>query len=83
MPVSPTEWSAATAQQLLTRYGVLTREATHRGARMRLAKARLVDGRARAVRKEWEAHEETKQQAHGVIEKARFAIEGPTRSSAS
>ena len=26
MPVSPTEWSTATAQQLLTRYGVLTRE---------------------------------------------------------
>ncbi len=25
-PVSPTEWSTATAQQLLTRYGVLTRE---------------------------------------------------------
>jgi ATP-dependent Lhr-like helicase len=24
--VSPTEWSTATAQQLLTRYGVLTRE---------------------------------------------------------
>ena len=26
MPVSPTEWSTATAQQLLARYGVLTRE---------------------------------------------------------
>ncbi len=26
VPVSPTEWSTATAQQLLTRYGVLTRE---------------------------------------------------------
>ena len=25
-PISPTEWSTATAQQLLTRYGVLTRE---------------------------------------------------------
>jgi hypothetical protein len=42
--------------------------------------ARLVDAPARALRKEWEAHEETKQQAHGVIEKARFAMEGPTRS---
>jgi hypothetical protein len=42
--------------------------------------ARLVDGQARALRKEWEAHEETRQQAHGVIEKARFAIEGPTRA---
>ena len=42
--------------------------------------ARLVDEKARAVRKEWEAHEETRQQAHGVIEKARFAIEGPTRA---
>ena len=26
VPVSPTEWSASTAQQLLSRYGVLTRE---------------------------------------------------------
>ena len=26
VPVSPTEWSTATAQQLLSRYGVLTRE---------------------------------------------------------
>ena len=42
--------------------------------------ARLVDSRARALRKEWEAHDETKQQAHGIIEKARFAIEGPTRA---
>jgi hypothetical protein len=42
--------------------------------------ARLVDAQARALRKEWEAHEETRQQAHGLIEKARFAIEGPTRA---
>ncbi len=42
--------------------------------------ARLVDAPARALRKEWEAHDETKQQAHGIIEKARFAIEGPTRA---
>jgi len=42
--------------------------------------ARLVDVPARALRKEWEAHDETKQQAHGIIEKARFAIEGPTRA---
>jgi hypothetical protein len=42
--------------------------------------ARLVDPIARKLRKEWEAHEETRQQAHGVIEKARFAIEGPTRA---
>ena len=42
--------------------------------------ARLVDPTARKLRKEWEAHEETRQQAHGIIEKARFAIEGPTRA---
>jgi hypothetical protein len=42
--------------------------------------ARLVDAPARTLRKEWEAHEETRQQAHGVIEKARFAVEGPTRA---
>jgi hypothetical protein len=42
--------------------------------------ARLVDPQARALRKEWEAHEETRQQAHGIIEKARFALEGPTRA---
>jgi hypothetical protein len=42
--------------------------------------ARLIDGHARALRKQWEAHEETRQQAHGVIEKARFAVEGPTRA---
>lgn len=42
--------------------------------------ARLVDAPARALRKEWEANEETRQQAHGVIEKARFAMEGPTRA---
>ena len=42
--------------------------------------ARRVDAQARKLRKEWEAHEETRQQAHGVIEKARFAIEGATRA---
>jgi hypothetical protein len=42
--------------------------------------ARLVDQKARTLRKEWEAHEETRQQAHGVIEKARFEVEGPTRA---
>jgi hypothetical protein len=42
--------------------------------------ARLVDVQARALRKQWEAHDETKQQAHGVIEKARFELEGPTRA---
>jgi hypothetical protein len=42
--------------------------------------ARLVDAPARALRKEWEGHEETKQQAHATIEKARFALEGPTRA---
>jgi hypothetical protein len=41
---------------------------------------RLIDAPARALRKEWEAAEETKQQAHSLIEKARFAIEGPTRA---
>lgn len=42
--------------------------------------ARLVDAEARVLRRQWEAAEETKQQAHAVIEKARFAIEGPTRA---
>jgi hypothetical protein len=42
--------------------------------------ARLVDGEARALRRQWEAADETKQQAHAVIEKARFAIEGPSRA---
>ena len=42
--------------------------------------ARLVDAEARALRKDWEAREETKQQAHAAIEKAHFAIEGPTRA---
>ncbi len=42
--------------------------------------ARLVDAEARALRKQWEAAEETRQQAHAVIEKARFEIEGPTRA---
>jgi hypothetical protein len=39
-----------------------------------------VDSEARALRKDWEAREETKQQAHAAIEKAHFAIEGPTRA---
>lgn len=42
--------------------------------------ARLIDAPARALRKEWEAADETRQQAHGLIEKARFALEGPTRA---
>jgi hypothetical protein len=42
--------------------------------------ARLVDDQARALRKEWEAQDEVKQQAHAIIEKAHFALEGPTRS---
>jgi hypothetical protein len=42
--------------------------------------ARLVDGPARSLRKQWEAFEETKQQAHSIIEKARFALEGPNRA---
>jgi hypothetical protein len=42
--------------------------------------ARLVDDQARALRKEWESHEETKQQAHATIEKAHFELEGPTRA---
>lgn len=42
--------------------------------------ARLIDPEARTLRKQWEAHDETRQQAHAVIEKARFAIEGPTRA---
>lgn len=42
--------------------------------------ARLVDPVARSLRKEWEASDEIKRQAHGVIEKARFALEGPTRA---
>lgn len=42
--------------------------------------ARLVDAESRALRKQWEAAEETRQQAHAIIEKARFALEGPTRA---
>jgi hypothetical protein len=42
--------------------------------------ARLVDAESRVLRRQWEAAEETKQQAHAVIEKARFAIEGPSRA---
>ena len=42
--------------------------------------ARLVDAESRALRKEWEAHEETRQQAHAVIERTKFEIEGPTRA---
>jgi hypothetical protein len=42
--------------------------------------ARLLDPEARRLRKEWEALEEARQQAHGVIEKMHFALEGPTRA---
>ena len=42
--------------------------------------ARLVDAEARELRKQWEAAEETKQQAHAVIGRARFALEGPDRA---
>jgi hypothetical protein len=42
--------------------------------------ARLIDEEARSLRKQWEAADETRQQAHATIEKARFAIEGPTRA---
>ncbi len=42
--------------------------------------ARWVDGEARALRKEWEANDETRQQAHGLIEKMHFTIDGPTRA---
>jgi hypothetical protein len=42
--------------------------------------ARLVDAESRELRKQWEAAEETKQQAHAIIEKARFEMEGPTRA---
>ncbi len=42
--------------------------------------ARLVDPEARSLRKQWEANDETRQQGHGAIEKAHFALEGPTRA---
>jgi len=42
--------------------------------------ARLVDPEARALRKQWEAADETKHQAHATIEKARFALEGPAHA---
>jgi hypothetical protein len=42
--------------------------------------ARLVDAEARALRKTWEAAEETKQQAYALIGKMRFALEGPSRA---
>ncbi|MSU65412.1 MAG: S46 family peptidase [Opitutus sp.] len=42
--------------------------------------ARLVDPRARALRKQWEALDEAKQQSHAAIERAHFELEGPTRA---
>jgi hypothetical protein len=42
--------------------------------------ARLVDSEARTLRKQWEAADETRQVAHGAIEKMHFAIDGPTRA---
>ncbi len=41
--------------------------------------ARLVDPAARALRQEWEAAAETREQAHATIEQARFELEGPSR----
>ncbi len=40
--------------------------------------ARIIDREARALRQQWEAAQETKQQAHALIAKVRFAIEGST-----
>ncbi len=42
--------------------------------------ARLVDAESRELRRQWDAAEEIKQQAHAVIERARFALEGNTRA---
>lgn len=42
--------------------------------------ARAIDTEARALRKQWEADDEIKQQAHALIERAHFAAEGPTRA---
>ncbi len=42
--------------------------------------ARLVDQEARELRRQWEASDEVKQQAHATIAKARFAVEGATRA---
>jgi hypothetical protein len=42
--------------------------------------ARLIDPEARSLRKAWEAGDETKQQAHAAIEKARFKLEGLSRA---
>lgn len=42
--------------------------------------ARTVDAAARAVRREWEAADEIKQQGHAAIERARFALEGASRA---
>lgn len=42
--------------------------------------ARLIDSEARSLRKQWEAAEETRQQSHATIAKARFEIEGPNRA---
>lgn len=41
--------------------------------------ARRVDATARALRQEWETHDEARQQAHAIIEQARFALEGSSR----
>lgn len=40
---------------------------------------RLVDPAARAIRREWDAAEEARQQAHAVIVRARFALEGASQ----
>lgn len=42
--------------------------------------ARMIDAEARGLRKEWEAYEEARRQAHGIIEKMHFTLEGTSRA---
>jgi hypothetical protein len=42
--------------------------------------ARLVDAESRTLRRQWEAAAETQQQAHAVIQRMRFALDGPARA---
>jgi hypothetical protein len=84
---APAERAAALIAETRVREATFRRE-LHAGGAAAVAAARdpmielarLVDADARALRREWEAAEETRRQAHAVIEQARFALEGPNRA---